>query len=139
MKKTKNEEQNLKAAPPYKNHVTLVGYLGDKPDLYEGLAVLSMATKTSWKPKDSDEWKERTEWHRVVAWGKLAEAVKPLAKGDHVLVEGELRSNEYEATVEVKGGGKAVVNRKTWEIRARHVRKLVHKKQEQEKAQAKAA
>ncbi len=110
MKTTKNEEPNLKAAPPYKNHVSLVGYLGDKPEERSGHAVLSLATKTSWKPKDSEEWKERTEWHRIVAWGQLAEAVKPLAKGDHVLVEGELRSNEYEATVDVIGGGTA--NRK---------------------------
>lgn len=139
MKKTKNEEPNLKAAPPYKNHVSLVGYLGDKPEERSGHAVLSLATKTSWKPKDSEEWKERTEWHRIVAWGQLAEAVKPLAKGDHVLVEGELRSNEYEATVDVIGGGTAIVNRRTWEIRARLVRKLVHKKQEQPKAKAKAA
>jgi len=136
MKKKKNEEQNLKAAPPYKNHVTLVGYLGDQPEQRNGHAVVSLATKTSWKPKDADKWEERTEWHRIIAWGQLAEAVKPLAKGDHVLVEGELRSNEYEATVDVVGGGSAVVNRRTWEIRARSVRKLVHKKKEQAKAKA---
>ena len=139
MKKTKNEEQNLKAAPPYKNHVALVGYLGDKPEQRNGHAVLSLATKTSWKPKDSEEWKERTEWHRIVAWGQMAEAVKPLAKGDHVLVEGELRSNEYEADASVIGGKKgatARVLRRTWEIRARHVRKLQHKKQEKPKKAA---
>lgn len=140
MKKTKNEAPNLKAAPPYKNHVTLVGYLGDNPEQRDGHAVLRLATKTSWKPKDSDEWKERTEWHRVVAWGQLAAAVKPLAKGDHVLVEGELRSNEYEAEVPVVGkkGITALVNRRTWEIRARAVRKLVHKKKAQKPAKAAA-
>lgn len=138
MKKTKNEEKNLKAAPPYKNHVALVGYLGDKPEQRNGHAVLRLATKTSWKPKDSDEWKERTEWHRIVAWGQLAEAVKPLAKGDHVLIEGELRSNEYDAEVPIVGkkDTTALVSRRTWEIRARHVRKLVHKKQEKPKAAA---
>jgi single stranded DNA-binding protein len=138
MKKTKNEEQNLKAAPPYKNHVTLVGYLGDNPEQRNGHAVLSLATKTSWLPKDSKEWKERTEWHRIVAWGPLAEAVKPLAKGDHVLIEGELRSNEYEADAPIVGKKNATarVNRRTWEIRARHVRKLDHKKQEKPKKAA---
>jgi single-strand DNA-binding protein len=138
MKKTKNETQNLKAAPPYKNHVTLVGYLGDNPDQRNGHAVLRLATKTSWKPKDSDKWEERTEWHRIIAWGQLADAVKPLVKGDHVLVEGELRSSEYEAEVPVVGTKDvtARVNRRTWEIRARHVRKLAHKKQEKPKKAA---
>ena len=138
MKITKNEVVTVNAAPPYKNHVALVGYLGDKPEQRNGHAVLSLATKTSWKPKDSEEWKERTEWHRIVAWGQLAEAVKPLAKGDHVLVEGELRSNEYEAEVDVVGkkNATAKVMRRTWEIRARHVRKLVHKKQEKPKKAA---
>lgn len=100
------------------------------------MPVLSLATKTSWKPKDSDEWKERTEWHRIVAWGQLAEAVKPLKKGDHVLIEGELRSNEYDAGMPVVGkkDTTALVSRRTWEIRARHVRKLDHKKQEKPKA-----
>jgi len=138
MKKTKNEEQNLKAAPPYKNHVTLVGYLGDNPEQRSGHAVMRLATKTSWKPKDSDKWEERTEWHRILAWGQLADAVKPLAKGDHVLIEGELRSSEYEADMPVVGkkDTTARINRRTWEIRARNVRKLVHKKQEKPKKAA---
>ena len=138
MKKTKNETQNLKAAPPYKNHVTLVGYLGDKPDQRNGHAVLRLATKTSWLPKDSKEWKERTEWHRIVAWGVLAEAVKLLVTGDHVLVEGELRSSEYDAEMPVVGQKDvtARVSRRTWEIRARHLRKLDHKKQDKPKKAA---
>src|SRR5262252_336204 len=53
--KTKNSEQP-KAAPAYQNRVTLVGYLGRAPEIQEGRAVLSLATKVSWKPKDSDEW-----------------------------------------------------------------------------------
>ena len=70
-KKTKNAEQP-KAAPAYQNRVTLIGYLGNKPEQLEGRSVLSLATKTSWKPKDSDEWQSRTGWHRVTAWGQLA-------------------------------------------------------------------
>ncbi len=133
----KNEEQTPKAAPPYKNHVTLVGYLGEKPEQRNGHAVLSLATKTSWKPKNSEKWEERTEWHRIIAWGQLAEAVKPFDKGDHILVEGELRSNEYEAEVKVIGSSNtALVNRRTWEIRARNLRKLVHKKQPKPKQKA---
>ena len=45
------------------------------------LVIFSLATKTSWKPEqDSDEWQHHTEWHRVIVWGKLAEAVRPLVK-----------------------------------------------------------
>jgi single-stranded DNA-binding protein len=112
-----------------------VGYLGDNPDQRNGHAVLRLATKTSWKPKDSDKWEERTEWRRIIAWGQLAEAVKPLLKGDHVLVEGELRSSEYDAEMPVVGQKDvtALVTRRTWEIRARHLCKLEHKKQEKPK------
>jgi hypothetical protein len=58
--KAKNSKQ-AKAAPAYQNRVTLVGYLGRQPEVLEGRAVLSLATKTSWKPKDSDEWQSRTD------------------------------------------------------------------------------
>jgi len=63
-------------------------------------------------------------------------AVKPLDKGDHVLIEGELRSNEYDTEVPEVGkkDTTALVSRRTREIRARHVRKLDHKKQEKPKA-----
>jgi single-strand DNA-binding protein len=54
-----------------------------------------VATKESWKD-DNNEWQSRTEWHRIVAFGKLAESVKTLSKGTHVMVQGSLRSREYE-------------------------------------------
>lgn len=135
MKKAKNSKEpkaELKAepnaAPPYQNQVRLVGFLGDSPQLHEDRAVFSLATKTSWKAAGSDEWQSHTEWHRVVAWGKLAPAVGTLAKGDHVLVEGELRSSQYERDIPVIGGSTATVTVKAWEIRARAVRKLVRSK-----------
>ena len=64
--------------------------------------------------------------------------MKPLAKGDRVPIEGELRSNEYEADAPVVGKKNATarVNRRPWEIRARHVRKLDRKKQEKPKRAA---
>ena len=124
--KAKNSEEP-KAAPAYQNRVTLVGYLGRDPEVLDGRAVLSLATKTSWKPKDSEDWQSRTEWHRVTAWGQLAEAVRTFAKGDHVIVEGELRSGQYHRQVPVTGGDVVEVTMKTWEIRARIVRKLVAK------------
>src|SRR5579862_6710723 len=124
--KAKNSE-DPKAAPAYQNRVTLVGYLGRDPELLEGRAVLSLATKTSWLPKDSKDWQSRTEWHRVTAWGQLADAVHGYVKGDHVIVEGELRSGQYHGQVPVTGGDVVEVSMKTWEIRARSIRKLVAK------------
>lgn len=126
MNKTKNSEQ--KAAPAYQNRVTLIGYLGRAPEQLEGRAVLSLATKTSWKPKDSDEWQSRSDWHRVVAWDRLAEAVRSYAKGDHVIVEGELRSSDWNDLYRVDDGTYVPVKVRVWEVRARSIRKLVRKK-----------
>ena len=128
MNKSKNKPEELKAAPMYQNHVRLVGFLGSEPERHENRTVLSLATQISWKPKDSDKWEQVTEWHRVTTWGTLAEAVASLAKGEHVLVEGELRSSSYEKQALVVGGGTAIVPMKSWEIRARLVRKLARKK-----------
>jgi single-strand DNA-binding protein len=127
MNKTKNSEQP-KAAPAYQNRVTLVGYLGRAPEQLEGRAVLSLATKSSWKPKDSDEWQSRCDWHRVVAWRQLAEAVRSLDKGDYVIVEGELRSSEWNDLYRVDDGTYVPVKVRVWEVRARSIRKLVRKK-----------
>ena len=55
------------------------------------IAVFSLATKNSWK-NDAGTWESRTEWHRCVASGRLAEFGASLAKGAHVAIEGELRS-----------------------------------------------
>ena len=77
-------------------------------------AVLSLATKTSWK-NDNDEWESRTEWHRIIAWSKLGEFALTLTKGAHLQVEGELRSREYE-----KDG----VKRRIWECKAYRIAKL---------------
>jgi hypothetical protein len=130
MNKVKNNQEKPKAAAPmYQNQVRLVGFLGADPVQHENRAVFSVATKVSWRPdQDSDEWESITQWHHCVAWDKLAEAVLPLAKGDHVLVEGELRSSSYDRNLPVVGGGTTIVPTKVWEIRARAVRKLARKK-----------
>jgi single stranded DNA-binding protein len=133
--KAKNSEEP-KAAPAYQNRVTLVGYLGRDPQVLEGRAVLSLATKTSWLPKDSKEWQSRTEWHRVTAWGQLAQAVRSFAKGDHVIVEGELRSSERDDLHRLFDGAWTVVKARSWEIRAQSIRKLVAKEKMPEPAVA---
>ena len=127
MNKAKNSEEPKAAAPAYMNRVTLVGYLGREPEQLEGRAVLSLVTKTSWKPKGSEDWQSRTEWHRVVEWAPLADAVRSLIAGDHVQVEGELRGSHYERKVQVTGGDIVTVSMKTFEIRARAIRKVVTK------------
>jgi len=66
------------------------------------------------------------EWHRVIVWDELAEGVRSLAKGDHVLVDGELRSSSYLKHVNI-GVDTITVPTTSWEIRAKAVRKLVRK------------
>ena len=85
----------------YMNQLTIIGFTGQDADFHytpNGTAVttLSVATKESWK-NDKDEWQSRTDWHRVVTFGKLADYARPLLKGTHVMVQGSLRSREYES------------------------------------------
>ncbi len=82
------------------NKVILVGTLGKDPEIrytQSGTAVteVSIATNESWKDKNGEK-QERTEWHRITFWGKLAEiAGEYLKKGAQVYVEGSLRTEKY--------------------------------------------
>jgi single-strand DNA-binding protein len=84
------------------NKVIVVGNLGSDPDtryMPSGSAVtnLSIATSESWKDKQSGEQKERTEWHKVAMFGKLAEiAAEYLRKGSQVYIEGKLRTRKWQ-------------------------------------------
>lgn len=76
------------------NHVTLIGRLGNDPEVKSGASGTTycrflLATNEGWRAKG--EKHERTDWHRVVAFGKRAEALEPLRKGDKVAVRGQLR------------------------------------------------
>ncbi len=84
--------------------------------------MFSLATKTSWK-NDAGTWESRTEWHRCVAFGRLAEFAGSLAKGAHVAIEGELRSHEYQREI-VVGEQKTAIQQRVWEIRVDSVLKL---------------
>ena len=58
---------------------------------------LSVATSESWKDKNSGERKDRTEWHKVVAFGRLAEIISEYArKGSKIYIEGSLRTRQWE-------------------------------------------
>jgi single-strand DNA-binding protein len=84
------------------NKVILVGNLGADPEtryMPSGGAVtkIRIATSESWKDKQTGERQERTEWHRVVFFGRLAEiAGEYLKKGSQVYVEGSLRTDKWQ-------------------------------------------
>ena len=106
----------------YKNTITLKGFLGANAvertnSNQRPIVVLSLATKSSYKDKQSSEFISRTDWHRVIAFGRLAESAKVLTKGTYIEVEGQLQSREY-----VSGETK----RRISEVRARSIAKLEH-------------
>lgn len=89
------------------NKVILVGNLGRDPEIRytqagDPIASFSLATSEQWKGRDGNK-NERTEWHNVVAFGKLAEIVRDYCgKGRQVYIEGALRTDEWTD----KDGGK---------------------------------
>ena len=110
----------------YLNRITLIGFIGSDAETKAAnatnIAIFSLATKTSWK-NDAGTWESRTEWHRCVAFGKLADFAGTLSKGAHVAIEGELRSHEYQREVAV-GTQKTALTQRVWEIRVDSVLKL---------------
>jgi single-strand DNA-binding protein len=93
----------------YDNSVRLIGFLGQNAEKRTArnktpYVILSLATTVRWRNKDSQENVERTEWHRLVAWGNLAKFAGTLKRGNHISAEGELRyriiSNKDNSEVE---------------------------------------
>lgn len=84
------------------NKVMLIGRLGADPELRTttngtGVCEMRIATNESWFDKQSNERKERTEWHRVIVWGKSGEnCAKYLSKGSQAYVEGRIQTREWE-------------------------------------------
>ena len=84
------------------NKVILVGNLGQKPEMrctatQTAVANISIATTESWKDKESGENRDKTEWHRVVFFGNLAEiAEKYLDKGSSVYIEGKIQTRKWQ-------------------------------------------
>ena len=112
----------------YENNVKLKGYIGKDAENFatkqqRTFTVLSLATKSGYKDKQTDKWVNHTEWHRIVAFGTPGVFAKNLRKGDYVEVEGELRSSEFDIEL-ADGKKKTTVKRRGWEIRATSVRKL---------------
>lgn len=84
------------------NKVILIGNLGKDPEVKftpSGVPVakFSLATNENYKDKASGEWKERTEWHNIVAWQRLAEIVgEYVKKGSKVYIEGRIQTSSWE-------------------------------------------
>ncbi len=84
------------------NKVILIGHLGQDPEVRympngNAVATVTLATSETWKDKQTQQQKERTEWHRVVFFGKLAEIVgEYLRKGSQVYVEGRLQTRKWQ-------------------------------------------
>jgi single-strand DNA-binding protein len=112
------------------NQLTLIGFTGQDADVHytqNGTLVttLSVATKESWKGSDGG-WQSRTTWHRVVLFGALAEYARTLTKGSLVLVQGAVRSREYD-----KDG----IKNRVFELRADTIGKLDRAERQESPAQ----
>ena len=89
------------------NNVTLIGYLGSNAESRQTrnnttLTVLSLATKRTWKDRETGERQSQTTWHRCVAFGRTAEYAATLTKGAHLQIVGEIQTREYIAKDGVK-------------------------------------
>lgn len=84
------------------NKVILIGNLGADPEVRftpggQAVGSFTLATNEKWKNKTTGAPEERTEWHKVVVWGKLAELARDyLAKGRPVYIEGRLQTRKWE-------------------------------------------
>lgn len=90
------------------NKVILIGHLGKDPEMRQAssgdaIANFSLATSEEWKDKETGEKKQKTEWHRIVAFKRLGEICgEYLSKGSQVYVEGRLQTRSWEDKEGVK-------------------------------------
>lgn len=84
------------------NKVIIIGRVGKDPETRymqngDPVSAFSVATSETWNDKNTGEKRERTEWHRIVAWRKLAEICgKYLSKGSQVYIEGKLQTRQWD-------------------------------------------
>lgn len=101
------------------NQVQIIGRLGGDPEVRnmpngDAVANFTVATSEKWKDKQSGEQKEKTEWHRLVIYGKLAEvAGKYLKKGSQAFFQGKLQTREWEKDGVKRYTTEIVVNQMT--------------------------
>lgn len=116
------------------NKVIILGNVGQDPEIRQGnfiVAALSIATTRKWRDK-AGETQSETEWHRVSAFGRLAEIISQyVRKGDPIYIEGRLRTRKYE--------DKQGVERWVTEIIAEQLQLLRQKDSDEKPAQVKPA
>jgi len=84
------------------NKVMLIGNLGNDPEIRHTnsgmtVATLSLATAESWKDRETGETRDKTEWHRVVFFGRVAEVTEQyLKKGSQIYIEGRLQTRKWQ-------------------------------------------
>lgn len=111
----------------YANRASLTGFLGKDAEVRttnsnKAFTVLSVATKRSWKDRESGEYQSQTTWHRCIVWGKLGDYAATLTKGAHVQIEGEIQTREYSPRT---SGKKSPETRKSiTEVRVLSIAKL---------------
>lgn len=91
----------------YLNRVTLLGFVGHDARTaatQAGREVTRFSMATTRRYQEESEWKEKTQWHDCVVYGKAASYAAKFRKGDHALVEGKLTYREYGRTVETEAG-----------------------------------
>jgi single-strand DNA-binding protein len=103
------------------NNVTLIGYLGSDAESRTirnntAMTVLSLATKRTWKNRETGERESQTTWHRCVTFGRTAEYAATLSKGAHLQILGEIQTREYT--------GKDGVKKSVTEIRVQRIARL---------------
>ncbi len=111
----------------YSNRVMITGFLGKDAESRSTrndskFTTLSVATKRSWKNRETGEYESQTTWHRCVVYGPQASFAATLLKGAHVQIEGELRTREY--TEKDSGKNAAPAKRSITEIRVSRIVKL---------------
>ncbi|HEY0758757.1 MAG TPA: single-stranded DNA-binding protein [Acidisarcina sp.] len=121
----------------YENNVQLKGFLGKDATTKatrqeKEFTILSLATQSSFKDKQTGEWVSHTDWHRVVVFGKQSGFAAELKKGDYVTVEGELRSSQLGIDGPVGESKKRIV----WEVRADKIEKLERPTHPEERSEA---
>ena len=120
------------------NNVNLIGYLGSDAESRatrnnSTLTVLSLATKRTWKNRETGDRESRTTWHRCAVFGKTAEYAATLTKGAHLQIVGEIQTRDFV--------GRDGAKKSATEIRVRRIARLdrVAKIESAEGTAAKAA
>lgn len=95
----------------YLNRVTLIGFTGQEPKTFatqSGKEITRLSVATTKRYRQDSEWKEKTHWHDCVLYGAPAQYAANLAKGTHLLIEGELTYREYNRTIETESASVTV-------------------------------